>query len=590
MPTEGSSSSKMAAAKLSKILKVEMDATDDEDKPLYQTLYQKELAKEEKKKEAKRKTALEGYEAISKTALTQSDTMVKRDLVTYNSLPIFFPNVEISVIDNALVVHQIDAKVVLVYDVLSGSMQPVGLPLPLTIRGLPVLRTTRGLHEGEDINADASTSGQGSHGYTEDCQEAIESGVDGRGSGQQMCKMNDTLQSVREVYGPGWVFLTPDLIIDRNAGLLWRLHLDLEAFAATCSDACALISFLQRRKADPSKAKLLSLVVMRSMIVERSPLPWIASAMDIFTVTFHSLQRVSGKLSSAPAHPGSRTPGKGTPPAFTSNLQTTPGTYSTPQSSPRQIAPAASARPDVRIDGRHGFRKSPNIGGEPAISPHFMGVNRTPPSGSQHADGSCATSRNERVARTGVSSPEDWVSVDQEDHEQEQEQDQFAHGVFLGSMEMPATESSREAEGAAGESGRAEDCGLVRGKEKLTEGVVQLEHEGGGGNMWQLSTMIAQDSIQCELGGAIYTGEIVPDETDSDRIVRGAVTTRRAVHQVQNSGQVQESSSSSEWKVLMSLSPAVSPEEMTSVMFAIEEELVVDSSFLVAIALEYLRR
>jgi len=84
-------------------------------------------------------------------------------------------------------VHQIDAKVVILYDVSLDSYAPVSAPLPLLVRGLP------------------SNSRQGSE--TADSQSSTYGGT---------------------IYGDGWNFLIPDLICDAENGLLWRLHLDLE--------------------------------------------------------------------------------------------------------------------------------------------------------------------------------------------------------------------------------------------------------------------------------------------------------------------------------------------------------------------------
>ncbi|GBG91294.1 hypothetical protein CBR_g52179 [Chara braunii] len=81
MATEGFSTSNMAPAKLSDILNAQVDAADDEDKSLYQTLYRKEMAKEKKEEEAKRKAIVEGLETILKTVSTMPNANAKKDLV-----------------------------------------------------------------------------------------------------------------------------------------------------------------------------------------------------------------------------------------------------------------------------------------------------------------------------------------------------------------------------------------------------------------------------------------------------------------------------------------------------------------------------
>ena len=84
-------------------------------------------------------------------------------------------------------VHQIDAKVVILYDVSLDSYAPVSAPLPLLVRGLPI--NSRQVSQ----TADSQSSAYGG-----------------------------------TIYGECWNFLIPDLICDAENGLLWKLHLDLE--------------------------------------------------------------------------------------------------------------------------------------------------------------------------------------------------------------------------------------------------------------------------------------------------------------------------------------------------------------------------
>ncbi|GJM84447.1 hypothetical protein PR202_ga00117 [Eleusine coracana subsp. coracana] len=128
------------------------------------------------------------------------------------TLPTYSSRIAVSAVDNIVMVHQIDAKVVILYDVFLDSYAPVSAPLPLLVRGLP-------------SNSRQTTQ-------TGDSQSG--SAYDGT------------------IYGEGWNFLVPDLICDTENGLLWKLHLDLEAIAASSSDAPLILEFLQRRKCDPS--------------------------------------------------------------------------------------------------------------------------------------------------------------------------------------------------------------------------------------------------------------------------------------------------------------------------------------------------
>lgn len=103
--------------------------------------------------------------------------------------------IAVSVVDNVLLVHQVDAKVVILYDLFTNSQAPISAPLPLLSRGLS--------------RAAASSS---------------------QISSPQALNMEVTEVSVDEgkIYGDGWTFLVPDLICDVTHGMLWRIHLDLE--------------------------------------------------------------------------------------------------------------------------------------------------------------------------------------------------------------------------------------------------------------------------------------------------------------------------------------------------------------------------
>ncbi|KAF5202345.1 C18orf8, partial [Thalictrum thalictroides] len=121
------------------------------------------------------------------------------------------------------------------------------------------------------------------------------------------------------MYGEGWTFLVPDLICDAVHGNLWRVHLDLEAISSSSSEAPSVLEFLQRRKLEPSKAKLLCLAATRTLILERRHVAMVSRAIDVLVSSYsHSLKMglppqkraVEGEETSASSHQhfdGSRT-------------------------------------------------------------------------------------------------------------------------------------------------------------------------------------------------------------------------------------------------------------------------------------------
>lgn len=98
-----------------------------------------------------------------------------------------------SVVDNVLLVHQVDSKVVILYDIFADSRAPISAPLPLLLRGFPGLS------------------------------------IDVRSSKQDRASIEaDVVPGEAIVYGDGWKFLVPDLICDHVNKLMWKIHIDLE--------------------------------------------------------------------------------------------------------------------------------------------------------------------------------------------------------------------------------------------------------------------------------------------------------------------------------------------------------------------------
>lgn len=116
--------------------------------------------------------------------------------VFQGSLPIYSNRIAVSVVDNVLLVHQVEAKVVIIYDIFADSQAPISAPLPLFLRGLS--------------RANIASS-------------------------QTACKASEASESKNlsdtevTVYGDQWNFLVPDLVCDVSNGCLWKINLDLEA-------------------------------------------------------------------------------------------------------------------------------------------------------------------------------------------------------------------------------------------------------------------------------------------------------------------------------------------------------------------------
>lgn len=92
-----------------------------------------------------------------------------------------------------MLVHQVDAKVVIMYDFYADSQAPISAPLPLLLRGLP--RT--------NVASSQTTS--------------------------SASEVKGPIDSEVIVYGDHWKFLVPDLVVDVPSGCLWKIQMDLEA-------------------------------------------------------------------------------------------------------------------------------------------------------------------------------------------------------------------------------------------------------------------------------------------------------------------------------------------------------------------------
>ncbi|KAJ3673625.1 hypothetical protein LUZ60_005617 [Juncus effusus] len=173
-----------------------------------------------------------------------------RDAVLHQgNIQVYSSKIAISTVDNIILIHQLDSKVLLLYDLFLDNYAPISAPLPLTIRGVS------GINENNNNNDDYYNNN------------------------------NDY------VYNEGWSFLTPDLICDVDRGLVWKLFLDLDAIAASSSDIPFILQFLQRRRSDPSKIKELCLAITRGVIVERREVCVISEGMEVVLASYSQSMR-----------------------------------------------------------------------------------------------------------------------------------------------------------------------------------------------------------------------------------------------------------------------------------------------------------
>ncbi|KAF7148438.1 hypothetical protein RHSIM_Rhsim03G0003600 [Rhododendron simsii] len=164
--------------------------------------------------------------------LLHSHRFYRDAVVQQGSLPIYSSKIAVSVVDNVLLVHEVDAKVVILYDIFSDSRAPISAPLPLLLRSYPRAITA----SSQSNTRDAETS-----------------------------EAKDLSDIEAVIYGDGWTFL---------------------AISTSSSEVTSVLEFLQRRKLEAYKAKQLCLAIARTNILERRPVSMVARAIDILVTSY----------------------------------------------------------------------------------------------------------------------------------------------------------------------------------------------------------------------------------------------------------------------------------------------------------------
>lgn len=195
---------------------------------------------------------------VDRVAMLLHSYRLYRDaVIQQGSLPIYSNRIAVSVVDNVLLIHQVEAKVVILYDLFVDSRAPISAPLPLLLRGFPR----------------SSTLSQSS-------------GKESESSGGNVLSNHEAV-----TYANTWTFLVPDLVCDVANKLLWKFNLDLEAISASSSEVPSVLEFLQRRKLEANKAKQLCLGITRTLILEHRPVPVVAKAVNVLVTSYsHSIK------------------------------------------------------------------------------------------------------------------------------------------------------------------------------------------------------------------------------------------------------------------------------------------------------------
>ena len=131
----------------------------------------------------------------------------------------------LSVVDNLVVVHHQGWKTSLLFDI-SYEGEQVGsfkrhqpMLAPLSIAPTRVELRKRRSTGGTNIDQSVTTS-----------------------------MASTTRELVPELYSPKWVFFPPNIIVDAQHGVIWKLELNLQAVSNMMTDKCILLQFLLMRQ------------------------------------------------------------------------------------------------------------------------------------------------------------------------------------------------------------------------------------------------------------------------------------------------------------------------------------------------------
>ncbi|KAL4859773.1 Arabinosyltransferase RRA3 [Chlorella vulgaris] len=203
---------------------------------------------------------------------------------------VYARQLELSVVDNVLLVHHIDSAVVMLVDILAAGPAPICSPLPLAVpmaAADPNAGLTRG-GGGHDAAAQDVDPGAQSNGAVTPEAEAVQDvaspelpvstvGATATPATPALAAVADTSPAALQLHYPAW-------LVDGAVGLVYRLQLDLGAVAQSQSDFLRLLAFLQRRRPsgvprrDPAG---LTLRVLRGLMADKTPLALLRGAFDV---------------------------------------------------------------------------------------------------------------------------------------------------------------------------------------------------------------------------------------------------------------------------------------------------------------------
>eukprot|EP00887_Chlorella_sp_A99_P004606 scaffold4.g4606.t1 len=254
----------------------------------------------------------------------------------HHEFPVYGQQLALSVVDDVLLIHHLDSHVVLLLDIAEGpAAAPICSPLPLAVHAPPPEHLHYQQLQQHEQQLQAAQAGAPRGGQR---QAPAPARIAQDGSGRLPVSSGAALLGSPSeplpaappcAEGAAWQdgaapppapppgppsqlqLHYPDWLIDAGSGAVFRLNLDLQAIADSCSDAPArLLAFLQRRR--PSAAPRrdphsISLRVLRGLVADRAPLADVRAAFDAVNAAYADALAAAGADAAGGADAGSAT-------------------------------------------------------------------------------------------------------------------------------------------------------------------------------------------------------------------------------------------------------------------------------------------
>eukprot|EP01112_Ceratiomyxa_fruticulosa_P015060 TRINITY_DN4383_c0_g1_i1.p1 TRINITY_DN4383_c0_g1~~TRINITY_DN4383_c0_g1_i1.p1 ORF type:complete len:901 (+),score=199.61 TRINITY_DN4383_c0_g1_i1:154-2703(+) len=179
----------------------------------------------------------------------------------------------IHVIDNLLLIHNIESKVSLIFDIRGWARDMAGFPVasPLPLSAVPYNFKDDSSFSRSSSTASITPSLNSSNNNITNINSNNNNSINTNSN-------NISTPSDIELYTPNWKFFLPNFILDTVQGYCWEVGLNIDGIVLSLSDRARMVQFLQRRSGPRIKPVLLR--ELRAVVLEHEAMIVIAQIFD----------------------------------------------------------------------------------------------------------------------------------------------------------------------------------------------------------------------------------------------------------------------------------------------------------------------